>query len=282
MLNVVVENKYGDKLNLSSNKDYQLLQVTGLTPPNALINTSKIATKDGSQFNSSTLDNRNIVLTIAPRGNVESSRINLYKYIKSKQYIKLYLTNGTRKVWIEGHVESINGDLYENPQKLQVSIICPDPYFKAENEELVSFSVVTEMFTFPFSISSAGTEVSKTTIYSEQTIHNDSDDEVGIIVEIFANSEVSNPAIHNLTTDESFTIEYDMETGDKITLNTKRGEKSLTLNKNGIESNIINHMTRDSKWFTLATGDNIFSCTSSSGVEALKVVIKVQPIYEGV
>ena len=282
MLNVVVENKYGDKLNLSSDKDYQLLQVTGLTPPNALINTSKIATKDGSQFNSSTLDNRNIVLTIAPRGNVESSRINLYKYIKSKQYIKLYLTNGSRKVWIEGRVESIDGDLYENPQKLQVSIICPDPYFKAENEEIVSFSVVTEMFTFPFSITSSGVEVSKTTIYSEQTVYNDSDDEVGVVVEIFANSEVSNPAIHNLTTDESFTIEYDMETGDKITLNTKRGEKSVTLTKNGIESNIINHMTRDSKWFTLATGDNIFACTSSSGVENLKVVIKVQPIYEGV
>lgn len=283
MLQVIIENKYGEQLNLSNNDDYSLIQVGGLTPPTATINTGVLATKDGSVFNSSRLNDRNITLMIVPRHSIERTRINLYKYIKSKQYIKLWIKNGTRDVWIDGYVESMEGDLFENPQKMQASIICPDPYFKSRETVVTSFSKVTAGFTFPFSIDDDGIAISTMELYTEQNIYNPSDDETGIVVELYARTDrVLEPTLYNQTTGEKFTVSYELTAGDKIILNTKRGEKSLVAIHEGVETNIINNMTRDSKWFTLIAGDNIFSYSCVYGAENLQVTTTLQPIYEGV
>lgn len=283
MLTLIIENKNKEQLNLSNNPDYKLLQVTGLTPPNATINTSVIATKDGSVYNSSRLENRNITILIAPRRNIEKTRINIYKYIKSKQYIKLYIKNGLRDVWIEGYVENLDGDLYENPQKLQVSIICPDPYFKSFDILTSQFSNIESLFEFPFAIDAIGVPISELSLYSEKNIYNPSDNECGAIIELYARAgTVLEPTLYNLTTGQSFTIQYEMIEGDKIILNTRTGEKSLTLVRDGVESNIINHMLRGSNWIKLQDGDNLFSYTCVQGADNLQVTITLQPIYEGV
>ena len=86
MLHLTIENKYGERLSFDNHADYDLIKVTGLTPATATINYSKLATKDGGVYNSSHMEIRNIVLTIKPKSNVERSRVNIYKYIKSKQY----------------------------------------------------------------------------------------------------------------------------------------------------------------------------------------------------
>lgn len=283
MLTVIVENKYGERLNLTNNTDYALIKVGGLTPPTAVINTGVLATKDGSVFNSSRLNNRNITLMIVPHHRIETTRINLYKYIKSKQYIKLWIKNGLRDVWIEGYVESVEGDLFENPQKVQVSIICPDPYFKSRETAVTTFSKVTPGFTFPFSIDENGVALSTAEVYTEQNVYNPSDDETGIIIELYAKGDrVLEPTIYNQTTGESFTVKHEMANGDKVIINTRRGEKSLTSIHDGVETNIINSMLRGSNWFTLVTGDNIFSYSCLYGAENLQVTATLQPIYEGV
>ena len=84
MLEIIVENEYGEQLNLANNMSYVLGGVSGVTPPAANINTTTLATKDGSIFNSSFLGNRNIVLTIYPQNSIERARINIYKDIKAK------------------------------------------------------------------------------------------------------------------------------------------------------------------------------------------------------
>lgn len=281
MLQLKIENKYGEQFNFSETTDYEVV-ITGLTPPNATINTSVLATADGSQFNSSRLNDRNIVMTIYPTRNVEQNRINLYRYIKSKQYIKLYLTTDSRDVWIDGYVTSIDGDLYENPQRLQVSIICPDPYFKSMQLEITNFSNVTGQFEFPFAIDNDGVEISTLTSYGEKTIFNSSDDETGVVIELHAMNTVLEPTIYNQTTNERFTIEYEMQLGDKIILDTRKGKKSLKVIHDGVESNIINNMVPGSDWFNLVVGDNIFSYTCIHGAASLALTITVQPIFEGV
>lgn len=282
MLELTVENKYGEQLNFAANSDYSVIIESGLTPPAATINTSTIATMDGSVFNSSFINQRNIVLTIYPVNSVESNRINLYKYIKSKQYVKLYLKNGQRDVWIDGYVESIEGNLHEAPQKLQVSIICPDPYFKSMQGISTSFSSVFDAFSFPFAIDETGVPLSTLSIYSEKNVNNPSDDETGIIIELYARDTVLEPTIYNQTTNEYFTIEYEMQTGDRIVIDTRKGKKSITAIHDGVESNIINRMVRGSKWFQLITGDNIFAYECIYGASNLQITFILQPIYEGV
>lgn len=280
MLEIIIENKYREQLNLSEMNGYNVT-VTGLTPPDATINTSVIVTKDGSSFNSSRLNERNIVLQIVPNHDIEHKRINLYKYIKSKQYIKLYLKNSSRDVWIEGYVEKVEGDLYTQKQVIQVSIICPDPYFKSIETLEYEFSTVESMFSFPFSIEEP-VPISSVSTFTEKNIENISDEETGIVIELYANGLSLEPTIYNMTTNESFTIQHEFEPGDIVRINTRRGEKSLILIRDGEEINIINKIVRGSKWFNLIVGDNIFSYTSIYGTENLQVKISLQPIYEGV
>lgn len=281
MLQLTVENAYGEKLNLSNNDDYYLINVTGLTPPAATINTGTIATKDGGTYNSSRFENRNIVLYIKPRRDIEKTRINLYTYIRAKHYIKLYLKNGTRDVWIDGYVETVDGDLYTQSQEIQVSIICTDPYFKAMDEKIFDFSTINSLFEFPFSIGAEGSEISSTSKFVELNVQNTSDEETGVILEFYASELALEPTVYNSRTGEKFTINHEFQKGDIVRLNTRTGEKKLTLIREGVETNILNQMERGSKWFTLLVGDNVFTYTALYGIENLQLKLILQPIYGG-
>ena len=89
--------------NLSDSKNYTLYKITGLEPPDVDINTSNNATSDGSTVNSLRVDERNIVLYMTIEGDVETNRINLYKYFPYKRNIELYYKNNSRDVFIEGY-----------------------------------------------------------------------------------------------------------------------------------------------------------------------------------
>lgn len=283
MLQVIAENKYNEQINLTQNGNYALLSVGGLTPPTATINTAVIATSDGAVFNSSRLGTRNIVLTISPLNSIETNRINLYKYFKAKQYIKLYLENNTRSVWIDGYIETMDGDLYSESQQIQISIICPDPFFKDTTTGLYTFSNVINLFKFPFAIEETpGVPISELGEYVEIAITNNSDDETGVIITMLANAAVTNPTIYNMTTNEHFTLNISMETGDVITIDTRRGHKTVTLNRDSVITNILNNMAQGSTWLNLPVGDNIFSYTCATGSEYLNISVELQPIYEGV
>ena len=281
MLQLKIENEYGEVLDFAKNNDI-FVKVAGLTPSGATINTSKIATKDGTKFNSSTLNERNITLTIFPQGNVEKNRINLYRYIRLGAYIKLYLKNGSRDVWIDGYVEDLSGDLYESPQQLQASIICADPYFKAIKSNTTTFSSIVSLFTFPFVLGSDGVIISQNSGYAERNVVNDSDNKNGAIIELYSTDIATNPTIYNMSTNESFTINHEFQTGDIVRLDTRSGERSLKLIRNGVETNILNQMQRGSKWFELRVGDNLFSYVAQSGAENLQMTVELQPIFTGV
>lgn len=283
MLQVIAENKYNQQLNLTQNGNYALLSVGGLTPPTATINTAVVATSDGAVFNSARLNTRNIVLTIKPLNSIETNRINLYTYFKAKQYIKLYLENNTRSVWIDGYIETVDGDLYTQDERIQVSIICPDPYFKDTTTGLYTFSNVIDLFSFPFAIEATpGVPISELSEYTEIAITNNSDDETGVIITMLATGAVTNPTIYNMTTNENFSLNITLAEGDEITIDTRRGHKGVTLNHDGVISNIINNMVQGSEWLNLPVGDNIFSYECDSGAEYLNVSVELQPIYEGV
>lgn len=283
MLHVIAENKYQQQINLTANGNYALLSVGGLTPPTATINTAVIATSDGAVFNSSRVGMRNIVLTIAPLNSVETSRINLYTYFKSKQYIKLYLENNTRSVWIDGYIESIDGDLYSDAEQMQISIICPDPYFKDTETGHYTFSNVVSLFQFPFAIEETpGIPISQLNAFVRIAVNNNSDDETGVLIHMIANGAVTNPTIYNTTTNENFSLDITLQNGDEINIDTRRGKKSVTLTRNAVTTNILNDMTQDSEWLNLIVGDNIFTYTAASGAQNLDITVYLQPVYEGV
>lgn len=277
-----IENEYGEKLELTNNKNYTVYQIDGLQPPDATINMSKVANADGALFNSSSTNERNVVLYMTIEDDCEENRINLYKYAKTKKYIKFSYKNSRRDVYVEGIVESIQIAIFDMKQTAQISILCPLPYFKAANDDITTFAAVIPKFVFPFAYEAAGEPFSTLEIGITKSIINGGDIENGIIINIKANGTVLNPQIYNISKNEYFKLEIEMNEGDEIIINTNKMSKSVNLIHNGVKSNIINDMVIGSAWFQLLPGDNIFTSGADEFPENLLCSVFHVDEFEGV
>lgn len=285
MLHITIENEFGKRLTLTGNRSYDLLRVDGLLPPNAVINRSVIANKDGSKFNSSRLDVRNIVFLIAPGPDLEENRVELYKFIKSNQYIKIYVKTKKRNVYIEGKVESCTGDLFENPQKLQVSVICADPYFKNVKSEVIEFGTTENNFSFPWTPTEEGQPLGTFQKLPSRVIYNDSDTEIGVIFEITMTGDfVLEPVLYNTTTGKRFIVAVEMAPGDKIIIDTRRGKKSYKLINGGVETSLMNRMQFENDFIQLVEGLNTikYEVAATADNAIVNVRITLEKLYQGV
>lgn len=282
MYTLSVENHKGERLQLTQNINYNVLRIDGLNPPQANINTSVNANFDGSTFKSSRLNERNIVIELTVEGDIERNRINLYKYFKNKHKCKLYYSNGTRYVYIDGYVESFEIGLFEQKQKAQISIVCPKPYFVDTNVSLTEFNSIKSLFEFPFSIAEEGIEFSRLLVNQTKVITNAGDVATGIEIELKANEIVLNPKIYNVETGENIILDIEMNAGDIVRINTNAGKKSIKMIVDGVESNIINRLRYGSKWLQLESGDNIYLYTADEFPENLTCTITYSNKYEGV
>lgn len=282
MYTLAIENHKGERLQLSQNPNYTITSVEGLSPPTANINTAINANFDGSTFQSSRLNERNIVIMLAIEGNVEANRISLYQYIKAKKKCTIYYQNGSRDVSIDGYVESFEIGIFEEKEMVQISIICPRPYFLQVAQTILDMSVVNSGFEFPFSIPQEGIEFSTLRPSQENVVQNLGDVETGAVITFHATGVASNPVIYNVITGESFRVNIDMEAGDLLVIDTIAGEKSVTLIVNGVVSNIINNVERGSTWLQFESGANTMLYDATNFPENLQCYIAFNNKFEGV
>lgn len=282
MYSLRVENNRGEVLDLTNSENYTVFKITGLNPPNATINSSVNATTDGSSVNSTRIESRNIVIYMTIDGEIEANRINLYKYFPIKKSVKLYFSNESRAVSIEGVVEIIECDLFTNRQVAQISIICPKPYFKAVDELISYFADIIGLFEFPFSIPEVGMEFSIISNNIRKSIINTGDVETGTVIQIFAMGTVVNPVIYDVLKQTHFKLNMTLQASDLVVINTNIGEKSVTLIRNGVSSNVIGYMAQDNDWFKLEAGDNVFTYDADSGTPYLQITFITDVLYGGV
>ena len=282
MYSLKVENDRGNTLELTNNPKYTVFKIEGLNPPQATINSSVNTTTDGSSINSVRLENRNIVIYTTIEGDVETNRINLYKYFPVKKTVKLYFNNGTRDIYIEGVVELIECDLFTNKQVAQISIVCPRPYFKDVNDLVTIFSDVSLLFEFPFSISKTGVELSAISINQRRSIVNTGDVETGLIIKLFATGTVVNPVVYDVLNRTQLKINFTMLPSDTLIINTNIGEKSIELIRGGVSYNALGYMAQDSTWFMVESGDNVFTYDADSGNSNLQLTFTTSVLYSGV
>lgn len=282
MFTLKIENRRGERITLSGNKDYSIVGIDGIASIGATINTANMGLHDGAVFNSARAEMRNIVLTVAINKPVELNRIKLYQFFKAKQYCKIFFKNDSRDVFIEGYVEKIENDLFTLAQTMQISIICPRPYFMGLYAIYSDVSKVVNNFEFPFSIESSGIEFSYIQNDYIATVHNSGDVDCGIIAVLTAIGDVVNPVIYSAETGGSFGVNVSMVYSDQLIINTNDGEKSVKLIHNGVESNYLNYIMKNPEWFTLLAGDNVFSYSAASGVDNLRIYFEHRSLYEGV
>lgn len=286
MFTCTVENKSGNTLTLTQNEsDFQVAQIEGLNPPSAQINLTKLAEFDGARFNSATLNTREIVLYVRLNGDVEANRIRLYSFFRTKQPIKFYYTNDTRDVYIEGYVETVDCDLFTNSEIMQVTIICPQPFFRGIEEMITDISKSDPLFEFPFAINKTEPVVfSELNAGRNTNIHNQSEIETGLIIEINVLDTCNKIKIQNINTGEFIQLDYEFQAGDFIEINTNRGEKSVRLTRSATTTNLFKALSKSSVFFQLDVGDNIFNYLVNDGAKdgAVEIVFKYYTLYGGV
>lgn len=281
---LILENKTGDQLNMTATANqYMVSKIEGLNPPPGTISTSGYAGMDGSYLNNAFIEKRNVVISFEMRGiNIESKRHQLYKVVKPSRYIKIYYKTIGIDVFAEGYVESCEVQNFEQFTTGQISILCPDIYWYSTESIMAYYSQITGGFTFPFP-TETNPEPFMLGKYNTQNIMEiiNNGDETGFTLEIEATDNVRSPTLYNADTDEYLQITGDLQAGDIITVTTKTGNKTVTLNRGGVKSNIINRLVSGSTWLTLREGKNRFYLRGT-GLNNLKVRIVHTNAYLGV
>ena len=285
MYKLTLQNENGKQLVFNQlGGPFTITEITGLSPANATINTSQAGLLDGEKFNSSKVNMRSINLAFAIEKDAEANRIQAYSVIQTKKPITIYYQSSLLNVFIEGYVESFEISHFAQKQIGTVSILCPFPYFKGAQQVINELSATQDAFHFPF----ASTEepellfgyVDPTT---NATIINSGAVECGLTFELYAAASISNPKIYNYQTGDFMELDIDMEAGDLITITTGKGNKTITLLREGEITNIFNSLAKGSTWLTLETGGSIFVYEVSSGsIANLFITILHYDLYEGV
>ena len=247
-------------------KNYGVISIQGLTPTATTINTSIAGNIDGSFFNSARAEARNIVITVDLRGDIEGNRQRLYTLFPRKKEITLYFKNKNRDVKITGWVETLEADLFVQREQVQISIICPRPYFQGINSPVNLVDDVQALFEWPFSISADDpVEISAQTSTAEYSYINAGDVETGAVFTLDIGGNVTGLTLANNTTGAFIGFNYSFSSGDVVTIDTIQGELSAKLLHNGTETNLLNYLTSGSTWVKLVSGVNVISYSVSTG-----------------
>ena len=297
---VSITNRSGETLVLTLGRPelsgFSIVNIEGLSSPKADINISDVLAIDGGIYNSSRLTPRNIKITVAMHESfsLDDLRVMLYKYLPIKSKVIFGIQTSARNAEIDAYVEANVIQPFSKIQTAEISLLCADPYFRDVNHAVSIFTGTSGGFGFPFSNESLYAKMLEFGTmhidYSRSIIYT-GDAEVGITVSIHANAYVENISLYNTLTNQSMSIDSariieitgsGIVSGDDIIIVTTKGYKSVVLIRDGVTYNILNALGRDTDWFSLIQGDNVFVYTADIGFNDIVLMIENDILYEGV
>lgn len=297
---VTVTNVRGESLRMElahpEKSGMLIYEITGIGEPTGTINTIDNANFDGATFNSARAQQRNIVLSIKLMANptVEIQRHKCYRYFPVKGHIKLKFETDTRTTFIDGYVETNDPVIFSSQEYVQISIICPDPYFYDYETINEAYYGVHNMFEFPFendSLTEPLLIMGEIRDNTRSVVLYEGEAETGFNITITARARVRHIRIQNLDTYGFMVIDtdrikaitgVDFGNGDEIQISTFRGARSAQMLHLGIWYNVLGAIERDSEWFQLVTGENPFMFSCQEGERDMTMSFSYRNIYGGV
>lgn len=246
------------------------------------INISEYGMVDGAFYNSSHIGARHISLNVRFKGDAAMGKKRLFSVIKPHKEVKIRIVTDTVNAEISGYAESLN--IPPNNQKPvgSISIICPYPFFTDGNtrSELLygqgggfKFSQGGQSFR---GVKFGTAKTSQTTFISIES-HIASG---GVFVFKFKNN-LPHITLRNITSGESFTVTFDFQQGDILTVNTVKGSKSAVLMRDFVETDLLYAMT--GKFIQLEQGENELHISSEGiTVEALSANVSYDILLAGI
>lgn len=289
---LTVTNSLGESLNLELTNPWKngiaVKSITGFGTPIYNVNTSPYASGDGSTLGSITAATREIVITLYPLFNpmVEDSRQLLYRYFQVKKPVTLTFELDNRIALVTGYVEENTPDVFNERETIQITVICPDPYFKSALTGAEFFFGEVPMFEFPFSNESLTENliiVSELSLDNRAQITYEAEIDAGLLITIDIYSEPGDITIYSVDTLGRIYISdkrIEMITGkkisekDRIDISTYSGDRWIRLLREGKVYNILGAINKDADWFQLKQGPN--SYTYMTGDEHASIIMAFQ------
>lgn len=293
-------------LNRPDKSGLNIKNITGISPIGAEILMTPFASVDGAVYSGSRVPSRNIVMTIGMYNeeltrnrvaSIEDARHKSYQFFQIKDRVRLTFYTDNRTLYIDGYVESNEVDIFSEDETAVISIICTDPWFYSIGSNARTVSGIKHLFEFPFSSEDGGADEeriifgdisvdTRTEIFYEGDIRN------GFTATIsFFGMNFHDVYILNTDTREQFHIYTDqiknltgdpLALGDEIVISTASSKKSVFLLRNGIYTNVIAIVDKNSDWLQLTKGMNTFALSSDYGVENITISMSFNNAYAGV
>lgn len=300
---ITVQNFKGEEIELvlryPERSGLAVKAIDGIGPAHSNINYQELATSNGGIFTSARTPPRSINLTLMPMDlpSVEENRHLIYQFMPLKKNVRLTFNTTVRKLYCEGYVESTEPAIFaDGPDKetVTVAILCLDPWFYAPGDSATVFSGVEARFEFPFSNESLTQnliEFGNILPDTRANLYYTGDIDAGVEITVHAMAEAEKIRLFNVRTFETMTIDTDkiakktskpLGAGDDILINTTPGKRSVQLLRNGVYSNIIYALNRESDWLMITPGDNFFGYDAEHGASNIVVTYSYRNTYGGV
>jgi hypothetical protein len=247
---------------------YVVKDVDGLDPVKATIVSSSFGQLDGTEYQSSRRENRNITIKLGfeptySATDVRTLRNQLYKYLLPKSAVTLkFFENDIFVAYILGRVEAFETPLFSKTPEANVSIVCFKPDFIAPAPVLIPGNTVVDT--------------------TEQLLEYPGTTETGVVLSLAVNRSITEFVIYNRTAGgDMLSLDFvaPLLAGDVLALSTVSGNKYARLTRAGIQTPILYGVSPAASWINLFPGSNYFR-VQATGV-AIPFTITYQAKYGG-
>lgn len=300
---IIATNAKGDSVELDLANPWAggiaVTGASGLGPAEGTINTVNFATSDGALFNSSRIKSRDIELNLKFLGSdIEAVRHKLLRYFRVKHPITLDFITDYRHTYITGHVEKNEIDIFSNSEGADLTIVCPNPFFKlrdpVKGKNSVRFTSSTPSFEFVFEDPNAD---SPTLIFGEMSstgetiVVYEGDADTSTVVDIQFLGPAAGVKLYNTTTQTRINIDTNeiarllgstIKAGDRLSISSGVGDKYVKAYRDGKVYNALSALDRDSAWIFLTPGDNLITVRADSGIDNVSAIISYENLYESI
>lgn len=217
--------------------------VDGLDPVKATIVSTGFAQKDGTIYQSSRRENRNVTIKVELKPNlgltsVKELRDILYGFFMPKTDVELRFYEDTGLIVnANGRVETCTSPRFTKNPTVDISVMCFDPDFVELEATTVSGSTVAD-----------GTEA---------LLSYDGTVETGILFTMYVNRSLSSFTIFNRVPGNTLqTLEFasSLISGDVLKINTASGSKGAVVTRAGTDIDLLYGVSPQANWTKLIQG----------------------------
>ena len=284
MFSLTLKSEWGE---LVMGKDlgtpFTVVEIEGLSSPEATINMSDLALVDGKRYNSAKTQVRTLNIAFAIEYDAARNRLEVYKVLRVKKPVRMIYESLVRNVYIDGYVQQVEISHFEMKQIVTLTMVCPQPYFKQNSIASSLLATNIQAFHFPFAITEE--EPIPLGFYSASpsvTVDNAGEADTGLLIEIQFTGTVGSPTITDLYSSEYFTVTDTFYNGQTLTINTFRGEKTAYIEFNGMIYDELPNVADGSTWFQLSTPRTFVVSFASGDIDDVSVKFSYYPLFEGV